>query len=76
MFCRLGTTLLSHILDHATCGTPPTPKFTEIYLHVQTSNEEALIFYKKYGFEIIGTVEGYYKKITPPDAYILSKKLV
>ncbi|CAG8781435.1 4704_t:CDS:2, partial [Acaulospora morrowiae] len=64
----LGTTLLSHILHHAAPGTPPVPKFTEIYLHVQTSNEEALAFYKKYDFQIIGTVEGYYKKITPPDA--------
>ncbi|RHZ82725.1 hypothetical protein Glove_104g50 [Diversispora epigaea] len=72
----LGTTLLTHILHHATCGTPTAPKFIEIFLHVQTSNEEALAFYQKYGFEIIGTVEGYYKKITPPDAYILSKKLV
>jgi len=69
----IGTKLLTHILQHATL--PTHPKFVEIYLHVQTSNEEALAFYKKYDFEITSTVEGYYKKISPPDAYVLSKKL-
>ncbi|GES88613.1 N-alpha-acetyltransferase 50 isoform X1 [Rhizophagus clarus] len=69
-----GTKLLTHILQHATLTTQH-PKFVEIYLHVQTSNEEALAFYKKYDFEIVATVEGYYKKISPPDAYVLSKKL-
>ncbi|CAG8501807.1 20109_t:CDS:2 [Racocetra fulgida] len=54
---------------------PSTPKFTEIYLHVQVSNEEALAFYKKYAFEIVGTVEGYYKRISPSNAYVLSRKL-
>ncbi|CAG8509668.1 10074_t:CDS:1, partial [Dentiscutata heterogama] len=70
------TALLRHILHHATSGAPAIPKFTEIYLHVQISNEEALKFYKKYNFEIVGTVEGYYKKISPSDAYVLSRKLV
>ncbi|CAG8665638.1 29397_t:CDS:2, partial [Racocetra persica] len=64
----IGTALLRHILHHATSGAPSTPKFTEIYLHVQVSNEEALAFYKKYAFEIVGTVEGYYKRISPPNA--------
>ncbi|KAG9294240.1 hypothetical protein G9A89_021599 [Geosiphon pyriformis] len=66
----IGTELLKHILEHANPN-----KFAEIYLHVQTSNEEALAFYKKYNFQIVGTIEGYYKNITPPDAFILSKKL-
>ncbi|CAG8533666.1 14237_t:CDS:2 [Ambispora leptoticha] len=77
----LGTALLKHILEHAhSINSSPTPqnhpKFTEVYLHVQTSNNEAISFYKKYDFEIVGTIQDYYKKITPPDAYILSKKLL
>lgn len=72
----LGTALLKHILHHATSGVPATPKFTEIYLHVQISNEEALKFYKKYDFEIVGTVEGYYKKISPSDAYTQFQSIV
>ncbi|CAG8511781.1 16297_t:CDS:2 [Cetraspora pellucida] len=72
----IGTALLEHILHHATSGTTNKQKFIEIYLHVQVSNEEALAFYKKYDFEIVGTVEGYYKKISPSNAYVLSRKLV
>lgn len=43
-----------------------------IYLHVQTNNEEAKAFYEKQEFTQEGGVfEGYYKKIDPPDAYML-----
>ena len=35
-----------------------------VYLHVQTSNEGALDFYNKAGFEKIGKIENYYKRIT------------
>ncbi|CAG8624385.1 5815_t:CDS:2 [Ambispora gerdemannii] len=74
----LGTALLKHILEHvhAINSSQNHPKFIEVYLHVQMSNNEAISFYKKYDFDIVGTIEGYYKKITPPDAYILSKKLL
>lgn len=44
--------------------------------HVQINNESALDFYKRFGFEIVETVENYYKRIEPADAYVLEKKLV
>ncbi|KAJ3090688.1 N-alpha-acetyltransferase 50 [Quaeritorhiza haematococci] len=51
----------------------------DVYLHVQTSNEEALRFYQKRGFTIQETVRDYYTehpKLEPPlDAHVLVKTL-
>jgi ribosomal protein S18 acetylase RimI-like enzyme len=44
----------------------------EIYLNVQTNNDEALAFYKSLGFNITQTIKNYYKRITPPDCYVVS----
>jgi ribosomal protein S18 acetylase RimI-like enzyme len=42
---------------------------------VQISNEGAIDFYKKFGFEIEETKEHYYKRIEPADAHVLQKTL-
>ncbi|KAJ6856470.1 N-alpha-acetyltransferase 50-like [Populus alba x Populus x berolinensis] len=64
----IGTKLLNHVLD--LCSKQ---NISEIYLHVQTNNEDALNFYKKFGFEIKDTIQNYYTNITPPDCYLLTK---
>ncbi|KAL6042725.1 N-alpha-acetyltransferase 50 [Balamuthia mandrillaris] len=47
-----------------------------VYLHVQISNEDALAFYKRYDFEVIRTIENYYKRIDPPrDCYVLQRTI-
>lgn len=46
-----------------------------VYSHVQISNEGAIDFYKKFGFEIVETKEHYYKRIEPADAHVLQKTL-
>jgi len=51
------------------------PEVKEAYLHVQTSNDDAIAFYQKYGFEVIETIKDYYRRIDPPDAVVLSKPL-
>ncbi|KAJ8637669.1 hypothetical protein MRB53_011936 [Persea americana] len=67
----IGTKLLNHVLD--LCLKQNIP---EIYLHVQTNNEDAITFYKKFGFEITDTIQNYYRNITPPDCYVLTKFVV
>lgn len=51
------------------------PEVKEACLHVQTSNDEAIAFYQKYGFQVTETIKNYYKRIDPPDAVLLQKSL-
>ena len=44
-----------------------------MYLHVHVINDDALAFYQRLGFEIIGKLENYYKRISPPDCFVLSQ---
>lgn len=67
----VATKLYNHILEHAQKDS----KIKEIFLHVQTTNVDALAFYKGFGFEIVETVKGYYKRIEDTDAHVLSLKL-
>jgi ribosomal protein S18 acetylase RimI-like enzyme len=50
-------------------------KVDEIYLHVQISNDVAVAFYERMGFSKGERIDDYYKRITPPHAFVLSKKL-
>ncbi|KAK8933468.1 hypothetical protein KSP39_PZI015764 [Platanthera zijinensis] len=63
-----STKLLNHVMDLSA-----KQNISEIYLHVQTNNEDAISFYKKFGFEITETIENYYTNISPPDCYVVSK---
>ncbi|KAH1074310.1 hypothetical protein J1N35_026638 [Gossypium stocksii] len=64
----VSTRLLNHVLD--LCSKKNIP---EIYLHVQTNNEDAINFYKKFGFEITETIKNYYTNIDPIDCFVLTK---
>ncbi|KAL9233900.1 hypothetical protein vseg_008835 [Gypsophila vaccaria] len=64
----IGTKLLNHVIE--LCSKQ---NISELYLHVQTNNEDAINFYKKFGFEITDTIKNYYTNITPPDCYVVSK---
>ncbi|MCP9257313.1 N-alpha-acetyltransferase 50 [Dirofilaria immitis] len=67
----IGTMLLEHVFK--LCDKDST--IENIYLHVQINNESALDFYKRFGFEVVGIAEKYYKRIEPDSAYILVKKI-
>ena len=47
---------------------PPPPPFPQV------NNEEAIRFYKKFGFEVTETLSGYYRRLNPPDAVILARR--
>ncbi|CAH9063590.1 unnamed protein product [Cuscuta epithymum] len=64
----LGSKLLNHVLD--LCARQ---NMSEIYLHVQTNNDDAIKFYQKFGFGITETIQNYYTNITPPDCYVVTK---
>ncbi|CAM6084243.1 unnamed protein product [Calypogeia fissa] len=68
----IGSKLLRKTLEQC----KEDPNIVEVYLHVQTNNDEAIEFYKKYDFEITDTIQNYYKRLEPPDCYVLSKTLV
>uniref|UniRef100_A0A0N5AVR5 N-terminal methionine N(alpha)-acetyltransferase NatE n=1 Tax=Syphacia muris TaxID=451379 RepID=A0A0N5AVR5_9BILA len=67
----IGTMLLEHVIS--LCRKDP--QIENIYLHVQVNNTSALDFYKRFGFDIVDTVEEYYRRIQPNSAYVLVKKI-
>jgi ribosomal protein S18 acetylase RimI-like enzyme len=67
---QVGTQMLEHVLDQA---SKYHHEIKSVYLHVQTSNDDAVNFYKKFGFEIIETLPNYYTKVEPASCYVLSR---
>ena len=47
----------------------------EVYLHVQTTNEDAKQFYIGNGFVQTEIIRDYYKRIEPPDCFLLKISL-
>lgn len=73
LIISLGRKLLEHILEHA--ASEKERNIKSVYLHVQTTNQEALSFYKNQGFEVTDTTTNYYKNIDDKDAHVLSKSI-
>lgn len=72
IFCGAGSKLLQNALELC----KDDPNIEEVYLHVQINNDEAIEFYRQFGFEITDTIKNYYKRIEPPHCYVLSKSLL
>ncbi|TKR83098.1 hypothetical protein L596_016745 [Steinernema carpocapsae] len=70
---RLGVGTM--LLDYVFTLCKEDKSITSVQLHVQTNNEEALDFYKKFGFQNVKLVPKYYKRIEPDSAYLLEKTL-
>ncbi|EGD82101.1 N-alpha-acetyltransferase 50 [Salpingoeca rosetta] len=67
----LGRMMVEHVMNLAR----KDKKVTAVFLHVDVNNEDAVEFYKTFGFEVTETVKGYYKKLSPGDAHVLEKKV-
>ncbi|GFR41883.1 hypothetical protein Agub_g2392 [Astrephomene gubernaculifera] len=65
----------SKLLQRSLAACQQDPNIEEAFVHVQVDNEEAIRFYQRHGFQAGETVKDYYKKLSTPDALILSKKL-
>lgn len=77
-FCKYSIAFIKYIkrcLHRCTINNHYLYTCFLIYSHVQISNEGAIDFYKKFGFEIVETKEHYYKRIEPADAHVLQKTL-
>lgn len=42
-----------------------------IELHIHVANRKGLRFYRKFGFEIVETITGFYRRLEPKEAYLL-----
>lgn len=67
----IGVQLFEQLLNMA----KKDPELKKIYLHVQISNERAIRFYQKVGFEIVEKIENYYQDIDPPHCFYLSRAI-
>ena len=65
----IATKLLNKVLDEE------SKNVDDIYLHVLTSNENAIHFYTKHGFTKREYIQGYYTGLEMGDAYIFGKEV-
>jgi ribosomal protein S18 acetylase RimI-like enzyme len=67
----IGTKLLDHIIEQA-----KEMYVHDVYVHVLATDEDAIQWYEKRGFDKGDLVKEYYKTMQPRgDAYVMSKKI-
>ncbi|CAN8061845.1 unnamed protein product [Agarophyton chilense] len=71
----IGHRLITHVLDVAE-SSPVCEDIVDVYLHLQDGNEDALRFYTRYGFEITEYIQGYYRRLDPPNCFVVRKKVI
>jgi len=68
---HIGHHLVEKMLEVAHKDT----SIDQVYLHVQTNNQCAITFYQQFGFELDAEIRNYYRRIEPPNCYVLVKML-
>jgi len=67
---QIGSQLLDRAILDCTKGD-----VSKIYLHVHSSNQSAIEFYKTAGFSLKKILRNYYTDLDPPDCLIFEKDL-
>eukprot|EP00730_Choanoeca_flexa_P013318 TRINITY_DN5188_c0_g1_i1.p1 TRINITY_DN5188_c0_g1~~TRINITY_DN5188_c0_g1_i1.p1 ORF type:complete len:163 (+),score=34.41 TRINITY_DN5188_c0_g1_i1:2-490(+) len=67
----LGKLMLDHVLKLA----QDDKTVVAVQLHVQIDNDDAIAFYKRFGFEVKETIDAYYKRVEPAAAHVLEKTI-
>eukprot|EP01064_Diplonema_japonicum_P029449 TRINITY_DN477_c4_g1_i1.p1 TRINITY_DN477_c4_g1~~TRINITY_DN477_c4_g1_i1.p1 ORF type:complete len:197 (+),score=28.57 TRINITY_DN477_c4_g1_i1:56-592(+) len=70
---RIG--IAKFLLRKAMKNACETPEVKSMALHVQTTNQLALEFYKQMGFVVHSTIENYYSTLKDNKAYLLVKDM-
>eukprot|EP00735_Rhodelphis_limneticus_P015625 TRINITY_DN9938_c0_g1::TRINITY_DN9938_c0_g1_i1::g.29277::m.29277 TRINITY_DN9938_c0_g1::TRINITY_DN9938_c0_g1_i1::g.29277 ORF type:complete len:170 (+),score=-8.85,sp/Q6DBY2/NAA50_DANRE/42.67/1e-33,Acetyltransf_1/PF00583.19/4.2e-14,Acetyltransf_8/PF13523.1/1.7e-07,Acetyltransf_7/PF13508.1/3.1e-07,Acetyltransf_4/PF13420.1/3.6e-06,Acetyltransf_10/PF13673.1/3.1e-05,FR47/PF08445.5/0.0021,DUF3749/PF12568.3/0.016,Acetyltransf_3/PF13302.1/0.037 TRINITY_DN9938_c0_g1_i1:3-512(+) len=67
----IGRRLLQFVVNLAESH----PELDNIYLHVQTTNADAIRFYTNQGFHSEGEIKNYYRRVSDPDCFVLRRWL-
>lgn len=65
----IGAKLLANTMKLA----KEDPMVVDAYLHVQVNNDDAMAFYKSFGFEYKETIENYYRRIEPSGCHVFAR---
>lgn len=68
----VATELMRSVIESARALST---ELKDMYLHVQTSNKAALSFYRSLGFVVSREIKNYYRRLNPPDCYVLERSL-
>ena len=67
----IATHLLNRVVRRAVCSHG----VTSVGAHVWEANSEALEWYQRRGFVIIGREEGYYRRLKPQGAVVVERRV-
>ncbi|KAF2135308.1 uncharacterized protein K452DRAFT_239611 [Aplosporella prunicola CBS 121167] len=70
-----GHGLATHLLQRVTRTAARDYDVGAVCAHVWVRNEEGLAWYRRRGFEVVGTDEEYYRRLRPQGAWLVKKRV-
>ncbi|EFC42229.1 acetyltransferase [Naegleria gruberi] len=65
----IGSKLLNQVIELVECQK----KLITVYLQTQVNNDDGIKFYQRHNFSIITRIEKFYRRLDPPDCFVLSR---